>query len=106
MNLTKIKQHARLAVMFAGLLPTACALLEGPPPVSPLVGSWATADRNQVTFRDEAVVVTPDKGQATTIGPGDCNGVYKLLYGRMDTAALQHAFPSQPDLQGKLKQLL
>jgi hypothetical protein len=106
MNLVKIKVHARLLAVFAGLLPTACALLEGPQPVSPLVGTWATADRNQVTFRDEMVVVTPDKGQATTIGPGDCNGVYKLLYGRMDTAALQRAFPSQPDLEGKLKQLL
>jgi hypothetical protein len=106
MNLSKIKAQFRVIAVFAGLLPTACAFLEGPSPANPLIGNWATPDHNLVTFRTDAVVVTPDKGQAVTMGPGDCNGVYKLQYGHMATAALQQSFPSQPDLQGKLKQLL
>lgn len=73
---------------------------------SPLTGNWADPDHNKVTFRADAVVLTPNDGQPTTMGPGECNGTYKLQYGRMASAALQQSFPSQPDLQNKLKQLL
>lgn len=97
----------RFAVL-GTLLCASCAYLpfQNPPPISPLIGNWADPDHNKVTFRFDAVVLTPDKGQATTMGPGECNGAYKLQYGRMMTAALQQSFPSQPDLQSKLKQLL
>jgi hypothetical protein len=105
MRLQKIKAQFRWAAIVAGLLPTACALLE-PPQVSPLIGNWATADRNQVTFLADSVVLTPDKGTQTKLGPADCNGRYQLQYGRMSTAALENAFASQPDLQVKLKQML
>jgi hypothetical protein len=105
MSLAKITARIPLFAALVGLLPAAC-VFQPPPPANPLVGTWATPDHNQVTFRDDAVVVTPDKGQATTMGPGDCNGIYRLQYGRMNTAALQQAFLSQPDLQTKLKQLL
>jgi hypothetical protein len=106
MTCIKIIARARFLVALAALLPTACAFLEPPGSSNPLVGSWATADRNRVTFSDNAVVVTPDKGAAMTMGPGDCNNRYKLVYGRMMTASLEQSFPSQPDLQSKLKQLL
>ena len=106
MNLTQIKAQARRLAVLAGLLPAACGFFEAPPPTNPLVGTWSTADHNQVIFRADAIVVKPDKGQAATMGPGDCNGVYKLQYGRMATAALQKSFSSQADLTNKLKQLL
>jgi len=105
MMLIKIIARARFLAAFGVLLPTACAFLE-PPSANPLIGSWATADRNRVTFSDNAVVVTPYRGSATTMGPADCNNRYKLVYGRMMTASLEQSFPSQPDLQSKLKQLL
>ena len=76
------------------------------PPPSPLIGTWSTADHNQVTFRPDAVTVIPDKGNPTTLGKADCNGNYKLAYGRMQTAPLQQAFATQADLTAKLKQLL
>ena len=97
----------RLAVLGA-LLCTSCSLLsfQNQPPASPLIGNWEDPDRNKVTFRPDAVVLTPDSGQATTMGPEACNGRYKLVYGRMETADLQKSFPSQPDMQSKLKQLL
>jgi hypothetical protein len=106
MNLTKIRAQTRLLAVLAGLLPTACAFFSPQPPASPLIGNWTTPDNNRVTFRPDAVVVTPDKGQPTTMSAGECNGVYKLVYGRMETAPLQQAFAAQADLKAKLKQML
>jgi len=103
MNLSKLR---RLAVL-AALLPGACAFFPGrTPPASPLLGTWSTADHNKVIFRADAVVVAPEQGPSTTMSAADCNGRYKLLYGRMATAPLAAAFASQPDLQNKLKRLL
>ena len=88
------------------LLAASCSFLPFQQAPNPLIGRWATQDHNEVAFRSDAVVVTPDKGVATTMGPGDCNGRYKLQYGRMSSDALEKSFPSQPDLQSRLKQLL
>ena len=107
--MTLIKTMARAARLLAALgalLPTACALLEPSQPANPLLGSWATADRNRVTFTDNAVVVTPADSRPMTMGAADCNGRFKLLFGRMMTGALQQSFSGQPDLQSKLKGLL
>ena len=106
MTPTKLKAQARLLTVLAALLPTACAFLGPTQPVNPLIGTWTTQDHNLVTVRADAVVLTPDKGQAATMGPADCNGRYKLLAGRMETTSLQKSFPTQPDLQNKLRQLL
>ncbi len=109
MKLNPIKTPMRLASALATVLLTAsCGFLpfSFEQPANPLIGTWTTEDHNQVTFRTDAVVVTPDKGQATTMGPGDCNGRYQLQYGRMGTGALQKAFSSQPDLESKLQRLL
>jgi hypothetical protein len=102
---TRNKAPQRLLAIGATALLASCAF-PGQQPVNPLNGTWATADRNQVTFRDNDVVVTPEKGKATTMGLAECNGVYKLQYGRMMSASLQQSFANQPDLQSKLKQLL
>ena len=107
MNPMKIKAQARLLVVSGALLSASCGFLPfQQQSASPLIGNWTDQDRNKVTFRADAVVLTPDKGQATTMGPGECNGLYKLQYGRMESAALRRSFPTQPDLQSKLKQLL
>ena len=94
-----------LALMLLTLASSGCALLEGPP-ANPLIGTWATADRNKVTFAAEAVIVTPDKGAPTTMSKAECNGVYTLAYGRMQTAPLKQLFPKQADLTGQLNRLL
>lgn len=103
---SKFNVYGRRLALICGLLPAACGFLPAAPPASPLIGTWSTADHNQVTFQPDRVVVTPDKGKPTTLGSGDCNGVYKLVYGRMATAPLQRAFVAQVDLEAKLKQLL
>ena len=112
MNPMAIKAQARrVAVLGAALGALLCASCSFLPfanqaPASPLIGNWQDADHNKVTFRADAVVLTPDNGQAATMGPATCSGEYKLIYGRMETADLQKSFLSQPDLQGKLKRLL
>jgi hypothetical protein len=106
MKRMQIQTMSRVLAIFAASLLASCTLFSGTPPPSPLIGNWATQDHNQVTLRDDAVIITPDKGKSEMLGPRDCNGVYKLQYGRMMTASLQQSFPTQPDLQSKLKQLL
>jgi len=106
MHFTGINVCARHLAILLMLFATSCAFLEPAESSNPLIGTWSTPDQDRVTFSANAVVLSPSKGQPTTLGPTDCNGVYKLQYGRMMTAALEQSFPSQPDLQSKLKQFL
>jgi hypothetical protein len=97
---------ARLAALALLSLTTACAFLEGPPPANPLIGTWSNGDNDRVTFSAGSVVVTPNNGKPTAMGPGDCNGVFNLAYGRMETAPFDRLFPGQLDLEAKLKAAL
>jgi hypothetical protein len=98
---------SRLAAAISlALLPTGCFVLEGPPPANPLIGTWSNADNDRVTFSDSSVVVTPNSGKAVTMGPSDCNGVFKVSYGRMATVSFATMFPTQPDLEAQLKKAL
>jgi hypothetical protein len=106
MQMAKIKAQTRLLAMLAGVLPGACAFFPSAPSPSPLIGTWTTQDHNKVTFRPDTIVLTPEKGPQTTIGSAECNGVYRLAYGRMQTAPLEAAFPAQADLERKLKAML
>src|SRR4029077_3837076 len=85
----------RLAIALLALLPTGCDIFFLGTPANPLIGTWTTADNNRVAFQSDAVIVTPDKGKPTTMGNAECTGVYKLAYGRMETAPLKQLFPSQ-----------
>jgi hypothetical protein len=106
MKLTSIRAQARLVWMLGAMLCTSCSYFSGQQSTSPLAGSWSDGDHNKVTFGADSVLVSPASGPATTMGPATCNGSYRLQYGRMNTAALEGSFATQPDLQRKLKQLL
>jgi hypothetical protein len=106
MNPSEIRAGLRRLAVLGALLCTSCSFLQNQTPASPLFGNWEDADRNKVTFRADAVVLTPDSGETATMGPATCNGRYQLQYGRMETADLQKSFTSQPDLQNKLKRML
>ena len=105
MILPQNKVLPRLFAVLAALLPTGC-LFPGEVPASPLIGTWGGADNDRVTFTANAVIVTSDKGQPTTMSAAQCNGIYKLIYGRMQSVPLRQAFSSQADLQAKLRQIL
>ena len=106
--------NARTVLAFGGRLTTtatigaflaACALFEAPP-ANPIIGTWANSDNDRVTFTADSVTVTPNNGKPTAMGPGDCNGVFTIAYGRMATAPFATLFPTQADLEDKLKGLL
>jgi hypothetical protein len=106
---------ARQILAFGGRLATvammalalgACALIPGWRPENPIIGTWANTDNDRVTFSADSVVVTPNNGKPTAMGPNDCNGVFKISYGRMETASFATLFPTQADLEDKLKGLL
>jgi hypothetical protein len=92
-------------VMTAALL-SGCVLFPGWAPENPIIGTWANTDNDRVTFNADAVIVTPNNGKPTAMGPDDCNGVFKIAYGRMATAPFATLFPTQADLEDKLKGLL
>ena len=100
-----VARRLGLLVVAAGLL-SACELLPWSVPANPIIGTWANTDNDRVTFNTDTVVVTPNNGKATAMGPSDCNGVFKIAYGRMQTAPFATMFPKQRDLEDKLKGLL
>lgn len=108
MNARQIQSFTgRLGTFVAlALLASGCALLPWSQPDNPLIGSWSNTDNDRVTFEANAVIVTPNNGKPTPMGPGDCNGVFKIAYGRMETAPFATLFPSQRDLEDRLKGLL
>src|SRR5208283_3962474 len=95
-----------VTVATMALLLDACALLPGWTPENPIIGTWTNTDNDRVTFSADSVVVTPNNGKPTAMGPNDCNGVFKISYGRMETAPFATLFPTQADLEDKLKGLL
>jgi len=98
------KRLATLLLM-AGFL-SACELLPWTTPANPIIGTWSNTDNDRVTFSTDSVVITPNNGKATAMTPADCNGVFKIAYGRMQTAPFATLFPKQRDLEDRLKGLL
>jgi len=82
----------------------ACAALE--PPANPFAGSWTTAERQQIAFRDTTILVNPPGAQARAMGAESCDGAFRFGYGRKSREALIGLAPHQPDLTGKLASLL
>ena len=93
---TSLSRLALLALVAA--LPIGCAA--PPTPASPFIGTWTTAEHDQITFRDDTVVITPTGAQPTTMGAEDCNGAFHLLLWPHEPPGAEQALaPHQPDLQ-------
>ena len=95
----------RFALVVAAVLPAACAIPE-PPPANPFAGAWATAERQQIAFRDTTIVVNPPDAAPTTMGAESCAGAFRFGYGRKSREALLGLTPRQPDLRTRLAALL
>jgi hypothetical protein len=98
---TTLPRFAAPAVL-AGL--TACAALQ--PPANPFAGLWTTPEKNQIAFRDDTVVVPGENNQPMTMSAASCDGAFRFDYGRKSRDALVRLAPHQPDLTGKLSNLL
>ena len=102
---SNLQNRTRFALLaLAALLPAACAGLE--PPANPFVGAWATAERQQIAFRDTTIVVSPPDGAPTPMGADSCSGAFRFSYGRKSRETLLELTPQQPDLKKKLATLL
>lgn len=94
----------RVLLVVAAVLPAACAMPE--PPRNPFAGAWANAERQQIAFRDDTVVINPPDAPPTAIGAESCAGAFRFGYGRQSRAALLGLTPRQPDLRDRLARLL
>ena len=45
-----------------------------PPSANPFVGAWTTAERQQIAFRDDTVVMNPPGEPPTPLGAEICDG--------------------------------
>jgi hypothetical protein len=96
----------RLALLsLAAALPVACTMPE-PPPANPFAGAWATAEHQQIAFRDNTVVVNPPDAAPTPMGAESCAGAFRFSYGRKSREALLGLTPHQPDLRNRLATIL
>jgi hypothetical protein len=84
---------------------TACASPPAPPP-NPFVGSWATADNDLVTLRQDTVVEHRPNGQSIPLNTATCNGSFSFTYGASDRSALAGLLPRQPNLEQDLLEML
>jgi len=99
-------RDARLVVVaVAAMLPAACVT---PPPVpkNPFIGAWSTAERSQIAFRDDTVVINPPDEPPTAMSPQSCPQGFQFRYGRKSREALLALAGGQSDVGRKLASML
>src|SRR5260370_21329823 len=89
------RRSTRLLVLACAVaLPVACAMPE--PPANPFAGAWTTAERQQIAFRDNTVVVNPPDAPATAMAAESCAGAFRFGYCRNSREALLGLTPHHP----------
>ena len=71
-----------------GACPPACAVPAGSPPANPFAGAWATAERQQIAFRDDTVVLNLPGEKPTPLGAETCDGRFRFAYGQPEPRQL------------------
>ena len=87
----------------AGLL-SACAVTEKSP--NPFAGAWTTAERQQIAFQDNTVVINQANAPPTAMSAASCDGAFRFGYRHESREVLLGLTPRQPDLRQKLVALL
>ncbi len=64
---------------------------------NPFVGTWANADNDTITIRQDTVVVNQPNGQSTALGNAVCGGVFSFAYATWSSQALTALLPANPD---------
>jgi hypothetical protein len=91
------------------ILPMAFFGCAVPPPAvqhNPFVGTWANADNDTITIRQDTVVQNQPNGEHTTLDSATCNGTFSFGYSTSNRAALTGLLPRQPELDQNLSALL
>ena len=95
-------------LLLAGLanLSAACVTAPPPAPMNPFLGAWSTAEKSQIAFRDDTVVINPPDAQPTAMNAQSCPQGFQFQYGRKSRDALLALTINQPDVTRKLGALL
>ena len=86
--------------------PLACVTPEPTAARNPFVGTWATADNDSVTIRQDTIVQTQPDGHSTALDKNTCRGLFRFGYDTQSRQTLTDLIPRQPDLRKKLSDLL
>jgi hypothetical protein len=95
-----------LALLILTGSPLACVAPEPAAARNPFVGTWATADNDSVTIRQDTIVQTQPDGQSTALDKNTCRGLFRFGYDTQSRQTLTDLIPRQPDLRKKLSDLL
>jgi hypothetical protein len=95
-----------IALLMVTGAPLACVTPEPAPAQNPFVGTWATADNDSVTIRQDTIVQTQSDGNSTALDKNTCRGSFRFGYDTQSRQALTDLIPRQPDLRKKLSDLL
>ncbi len=97
--------HVFALLSLAGAL-LACVAPEPTSLPNPFVGTWATAENDSVTIRQDTIVQTHPDGQSTALDKNTCRGLFRFGYETQSRQTLTDLIPRQPDLRKKLSDLL
>ncbi|HEX3860702.1 MAG TPA: hypothetical protein VHY35_03335 [Stellaceae bacterium] len=96
----------RTAPLVLVLLTTACIDIELPNNNNPFNGTWATAERQQIGFGPDTIMITAPNEPPTPMNAASCDGTFRFAYSRKSRDALLALTPRQPDLKSKLTTML
>ena len=101
------KRVERFVAMLILAMPAlACVAPEPPATRNPFIGTWATADNESVTIRQDTIVQTQPDGHSTALDKNTCRGLFRFGYGTQNPQVLTDLISRQPDLRKKLSDLL
>ena len=83
-----------------------CAVPPSPPPLNPFIGTWATANNDAISIRQDTVVQHQPNGQSTPLDNQTCNGTFSFSYTVRNREVLTGLLPRQPNLDKNLSTLL
>ena len=95
-----------VTLLILAAAPLGCAAPEPPPVLNPFIGTWATADNDSVTIRQDTIVQTQPDGRSTALDKNTCGGVFRFVYETKSRQALTDLITRQPGLRQKLSELL
>lgn len=94
-------------LLLLALLAALPACVTAPPlPKNPFLGAWSTAEKSQIAFREDTVVINPPDSPPTPMSAQSCPQGFRFQYGRKSRDALLALAINQPDVTRKLGSLL
>jgi hypothetical protein len=94
------------AVLLIAAIPLACTLYPASQAEDPFLGTWVTGENASIVIRRDTIVQNQPDGESIALGENVCRGVFRFAYGTKTRQALTDLVPRQPELRGRLSDLL